>query len=171
MTDSHGGVRRSPPTSKRSLLLGLVAIAPSALASGLGGQATTASIPGWYATLVRPPFTPPNWVFGPVWTILYALLAYAFWRVLRLPPGLPGRTLAIGVFIVQMAFNLGWSLAFFGLRSPEAGLAVIFILLALIVTNMILFLRLDRVAGLLFIPYLGWVGYATYLNIGFVVLN
>jgi len=174
MITSHQSARpgaRSPVTSSRSLALGLAAIAPSIIASALGGLATTAAIPDWYTTIVRPWYTPPNWVFGPVWTVLYALLAWSFWRILRLPPGLAGRGTAIVLFLAQMAVNLGWSLAFFGGRSPEAGLVVIVVLIALIVATMMSFLRLDRVAGLVFIPYLAWVSYATLLNIGIVWLN
>jgi tryptophan-rich sensory protein len=163
---------RTPrPAARAPLLLALLALAPSVLASALGGLATAPAIPTWYAGLAKPALNPPNWVFGPVWTLLYAILAYAFWRILRLPADTPGRGRAIALFLVQMALNAAWSWAFFGARSPDLGIAVIVLLWIAILLNMLAFLRLDALAGWLLAPYLAWVTLAGYLNVAVAVLN
>lgn len=161
----------SKGSMSRSVRMALVAIAVVFVASAIGGAATGPNIPTWYATIQKPWFTPPNYVFGPVWTLLYAMLAFAFWRILRLPAETPGRTGAIGWFLAQISLNALWSVAFFGLRSPELGLIVIAALWASIVGNMVAFMRLDRTAGYMFPPYLAWVTYAAALNVGIAVLN
>lgn len=149
----------------------LVAILPVAAVSVLGSVATIPNIPGWYQGLVKPPLTPPNGVFGPVWTILYALIAFAVWRILSRPPALSGRTGALWTFAMQLALNALWSWAFFGARSPLLGLFVIVPLLVTIVVTMRRFAPLDRLAALLLAPYLAWVGFAAYLNAGVWWLN
>ncbi|MDO9443340.1 MAG: TspO/MBR family protein [Beijerinckiaceae bacterium] len=149
----------------------LLAAAPSVAASVLGSLATMPNIPSWYAALDKPWFNPPNWIFGPVWTALYIMVAYAFFRILRLPAGAKGRTAAIIVFVVQMALNTAWSFAFFGANSPALGLAVITPLWAGIALSIALFWRLDRKAALLLTPYLAWVSFATILNVAIWRLN
>lgn len=149
----------------------LMAALPVGLAAFLGSLATRPSIPTWYATLEKPFFTPPNWLFAPVWTLLYAMMAYAAYRVLRLPADTPGRRRALAVFYGQLFLNAAWSFAFFAFRSPEAGLAVIAALLAGIVWTLRLFAPLDRTAAWLLVPYLAWVSYASAVNLAFVVLN
>ena len=158
-------------STRRSLLMAALAIAVVFAASAIGGSATTSNIPTWYATVEKPSFTPPNYVFGPVWTVLYALLAFSFWRILRLPSDTPGRGVAVVAFLAQITLNALWSVAFFGMRSPELGLVVIAALWLSIVWNMIVFLRLDRIAGWIFAPYLAWVSFAAALNIGIALLN
>ena len=111
-----------PPTGP--LVRALAAALPVAAAAILGSVATLPNIPTWYASLAKPSFTPPNSVFSPVWTILYALMAYAAWRILSLPWGAPGRAGALMAFFVQLALNAAWSWAFFWMRSPLAGLLV-----------------------------------------------
>ncbi|QFU17830.1 TspO/MBR family protein [Microvirga thermotolerans] len=149
----------------------LIAVLPVAAASVLGSVATMPNIPTWYATLAKPGFTPPNWVFGPVWTLLYAMMAYALWRILALPKDRPGRRGAVAAFFVQLALNALWSWAFFGAHSPLAGLVVILALLVAIVATIRAFLPLDRAAALLLVPYLAWVAYATALNAAVWRLN
>ena len=149
----------------------LLAVLPPALASGLGALATYPNIPTWYASLAKPSFTPPNWVFAPVWTLLYAMMAFAVWRVLRLPPATPRRQPALKAFFVQLALNAGWSWAFFGLHAPALGFLAIMALLAAILATLELFWRLDRPAGLLLVPYLAWVSFATLLNYEILKLN
>src|SRR3712207_3404791 len=95
-----------------------LAILPVATTSALGSLATLPSIPTWYATLAKPPLTPPNGVFGSVWTLLYALMAIAVWRILSRPADVPGRNAAVIWFFVQLALNAAWSWAFFALQSP-----------------------------------------------------
>jgi tryptophan-rich sensory protein len=148
-----------------------LAVVPVLAAGALGSVATTPNIPTWYAGLEKPGFTPPNWVFAPVWTILYLMMAYAAWRILSLPPESPGRSGALAAFFVQLALNAAWSWAFFALHSPLAGLCVIVLLLLTIGITIAWFWPLDRAAALLLVPYLAWVGYATALNVAVWRLN
>lgn len=148
-----------------------LAFLPVIAASALAQAVTMPSIPTWHADLVKPSFNPPNWVFGPVWTALYLMMAYAAFRILSLPRETPGRSAAMTAFYVQMALNAGWSCAFFGLQSTLAGLIVIVPLWLAIAETMRRFLPLDRTAGLLFVPYLAWVSYAAALNAAFWWLN
>ena len=141
----------------------LAAFAALCLAVGAaGGLVTASSVNTWYPTLVKPAFNPPNWVFGPVWTTLYLLMALAAWRVWR--SGAAGARLALGAWALQLALNLCWSLVFFGLQRPGAAFAEILVLLAAIVLAARLFWRIDRAAGALFAPYIAWVAFAAVLN-------
>lgn len=149
----------------------VAAIAPVASAGVAGSLVTQPAIPGWYAGLAKPWYTPPNWAFAPAWTILYALMAYAFWRILVLPRATPGKGGAIAAFLVQIALNGLWSFAFFGLRSPAAGLVAIAFLCLAIATTFDFFRRLDRAAAWLLAPYLAWTSYAAALNAGVWLLN
>lgn len=139
-----------------------LAVAPVLAAAVLANLATMPNIPTWYAGLEKPSFNPPDWVFGPAWTILYVLMAYAFFRVLQ--SNAPGRSTAIWLFLLQIILNGFWSWAFFAGHSPLAGLIVIVALLILIVATAIAFWKVDRLAGVLFLPYIAWVGFATVLN-------
>lgn len=135
------------------------------LAAALAGRLATArGMPGWYEGLAKPALNPPDWVFAPVWAALYVAMGYALFRILRLPAEAPRRKTAILLFFGQLVLNAGWSWAFFGLRNPAAGLIVILPLLMLIVLTAKLFWRLDRISGLLLLPYLFWVGFAAILN-------
>jgi benzodiazapine receptor len=152
------------------LVAGTAAAAPVLAAALLGSFATTPNIP-WYETLAKPPLTPPNWVFGPVWTSLYILMACGLYRVLRLEPATPGRRAAIIVFLAQLVLNAAWSFAFFDARSPLLGLVVILPMAVLLVATILLFWRLDRVAGYSLAPTAFWVAFAAYLNAGIFFLN
>jgi len=133
-------------------------------AAGLGGLLTATSVQTWYPTLVRPSFTPPDWVFAPAWNTLFALMAIAAWRIwCRVPPGIVRRT-ALALFGLQLAANILWSALFFGLRHVGAALVEILVLEALIVVTTVTFARLDRVAGWLLVPYVAWVAFAILLN-------
>ncbi len=138
---------------------------------GLGGFVTASSIGTWYAGLERPPGNPPNAVFGPVWTLLYALMGIAFALIWHRAPAGPAKRRALAAFAVQLVLNLAWTPVFFGLHQLAAALAVIGLLLLAILVTLFRFFPLDRTAGILLVPYLLWVGYATYLNAGFLVLN
>ena len=118
---------------------------------------------GWYAELAKPTWNPPGWIFGPVWTILYALMAVAAWRVWR-QGGWAKQKVALSLFVVQWALNALWTPLFFGLHRPGWALAEILILLAAILATMRAFWRVDRPAGLLLLPYAAWVAFATVLN-------
>ncbi|MBN9455167.1 MAG: tryptophan-rich sensory protein [Bosea sp.] len=148
-----------------------VAILPVVAASLLGSAVTVPQIAGWYAALAKPSFNPPNWIFAPVWTALFAMMALAVFRVLRVPVGTPGRRRALVVYHLQLLLNVGWSFAFFGANSPAAGLAVILPLIVLILATIAAFRPLDRLSANLLWPYLAWVGFATALNASIWWLN
>jgi translocator protein len=137
--------------------------------SALGGWATSASVNTWYPTLAKPAFNPPDWVFAPVWSALYLMIAVAGWRVWR--RGGSQARLALTVYAVQLALNLSWSLVFFGARLIGPALLVIAALLAAILVNAALFWRLDRPAGALLVPYAAWVAFAAVLNAALWRLN
>ena len=141
----------------------LVALTVVAAAGTIGSLATTPNIPTWYAGLTKPAFNPPNWIFAPVWTALYVMMAAAFFRILRLPASAQRRS-AIIAFLGQMALNALWSVVFFAMRSPPVGFLVIVSLWTLIFLTMLRFLTLDRTAGWLLAPYLAWVTFAAVLN-------
>jgi tryptophan-rich sensory protein len=153
----------------------VLAVAVVELVGAVGSISTARGIAEWYGTLVRPALVPPDWVFAPVWTVLFALMGAAvwliWWRVSHSPLCARRARLALGLFGVQFLFNLGWSVAFFGLRSIELGLGVIGGLWGLIVLTTWAFARVDRRAAALMIPYLVWVSFAAYLNYRFWVLN
>lgn len=146
-----------------------VFIAINFAVSALGGWATAASVGTWYPTLAKPAFNPPNWIFAPVWSALYLMIAIAAWRVWRRGGG--EARLALTVYAVQLALNLSWSFVFFGARLIGPALAVIAALLAAILANAFLFWRIDRVAGALLVPYAAWVSFATLLNAALWRLN
>ena len=118
---------------------------------------------GWYAGLAKPAWNPPGWIFGPVWTILYALMAAAAWRV-WLHGGWARQKKALGLFLIQWALNALWTPLFFGLHRPGWALAEILLLLAAILATMRNFWRMDRTACLLLLPYAAWVAFASALN-------
>lgn len=148
----------------------LVAVVGAELAGIVPAILTASEVAAWYPTLATPPLTPPSWVFGPVWTGLFAALGVAAYLVYR-ERDHDLRTAALGLFGVQLALNVSWSLVFFGLQAPAAALAVILALLAAIVATVAAFDRIDRRAAALMLPYLAWVAFATYLNAGFWYLN
>ena len=153
------------------IALAALAIAPVMLAAVLGNLAIMPNIDGWYSTLDKPDFTPPNWAFAPIWTALYCLMAYAFFRILALRSETPGRTTAIIAFASQLSLNVLWSFAFFSAHSPLLGLVIIIPLEILIVTCIVLFSRLDHVAAVCLWPYAAWVAIATALNASIWLLN
>ncbi len=138
--------------------------------AALGGLATATSVGDWYVQLAKPGFTPPNAVFGPAWTTLYALMAIASWRVWR-RQGLRKARAALGVYALQLALNLLWSVLFFGLQRIGAALVDIVLLVAAAALTLRLFWRADAVAGALLVPYLLWLGFATLLNAAIWYLN
>ncbi|WP_049967960.1 TspO/MBR family protein [Haloferax prahovense] len=139
------------------------------LAGAVGSVFTATAIGSWYATLARPWFAPPNWVFGPVWVTLFALMGVAAWLVSRSDH--PRRERALVVFVGHLVVNVAWSAAFFGLQSPALGLAVIAVLILAILATMREFDAVDRRAAALLVPYLLWTCFATVLNYGFWSLN
>ena len=156
----------------RPLLALAVAILTVELVGASGSIFTVQGLGTWYDTLQQPALAPPNWVFGPVWTTLFALIGVALWLVWRQVDSSPREAqLGFGVFVLHFVFNLGWSAVFFGIQEIGWGLVVIGILWLLIVATMWAFDRVDRRAALLLVPYLLWVSFAAYLNYRFWVLN
>lgn len=131
--------------------------------SAVGAAVTMHAVETWYQGLVKPAGNPPDWVFGPVWTVLYMLMALAAWLVWTAGDGVARRR-GIVWFCAQLAVNLLWSFAFFGARMPALGLADIVVMWALIVVTMVFFFKVRKKAGWLMVPYLAWVTYAGYLN-------
>ena len=127
-----------------------------------------ATLPGqWYASLVKPPFNPPNWVFAPVWSLLYVLIAIAGWRTWRRPPD----SRAMRVWAAQLVLNFLWSPTFFGAKMMGLALVVIVLLFASILLFMARTWNSDRLSAWLFAPYAAWVAFATLLNASLVWLN
>ncbi|MEO0073495.1 MAG: TspO/MBR family protein [candidate division WOR-3 bacterium] len=150
------------------LLVSLVAAFGAAV---VGSAFTNPAIPVWYQTLKKPAFAPPNWLFGPAWTLLYILMALASWLVWQKGLATPQVGTALIVYLVQLVLNALWSVLFFGLRSPLAGLIEILLLWSTILVTTVLFFRISRAAGALLLPYLGWVSFATLLNAAILRLN
>jgi len=159
------------PTSARSLRLAVLMVVLVAATAAVGQFATASSVATWYPTLAKPGFNPPSWVFAPAWTILYVLMAYAGWRILRLPSGTPGRAFALTLFFLQLALNAAWSWMFFGLQNPAAGLVNIIPQFLLIVATLAAFSRLDVAARLCMVPLAAWVAFASLLNFEIWRLN
>jgi translocator protein len=154
-----------PPKHPWLTLLVLLLLCFSA--AGVGGLVTTPNIPNWYANLAKPSWTPPGWIFGPVWSVLYLSMAVAAWLVWRRGDSAVPMTL----FGIQLVFNAAWSWLFFGLHSPGAALVDIVLLWMAIVGTTIVFWRRSRLAGMLFVPYLAWVSFAAMLNFAIWWLN
>jgi len=140
------------------------------LAGIVGAVFTTPNIAGWYSTLNKPWFTPPNWVFGPMWLTLYMLMGVALWLVWGKGKNKKNLT-ALWSFKAQLLLNILWSIAFFGLRSPLFGLLVIIPLWLMIGSTIYSFRKVNRNAAYLLVPYLLWVTLATALNLAIYILN
>ena len=151
----------------RSLLALAVSIAAVALVGWAGSQAGT-SDSAWYRALDKPPWNPPGWVFGVVWSILYLLMAVAAWLAIRPRAGRRTGPL-LALYSLQLAVNLAWSWLFFGAHSAGWALADITLVVLLVAATTVAFARVSRLAGLLFIPYLAWVAFASSINLWIVV--
>ncbi len=141
------------------------------IAGGIGTVATLSQITTWYATLVKPTWAPPNWLFGPVWTTLYVLIGVALFLVWREGINRKDVKIAILIFAVQLILNVLWSVIFFGFHSLLGGFITIILLWIAILANIIVFYRVSKPAGLLLVPYIIWVSIASYLNYSVYVLN
>jgi len=135
-----------------------------AVVAAIGGVATSRSVGDWYDSLDRAPWNPPAWLFGPAWTILYVLMAVAAWLVAREGLGDSAVRVALTLYLVQLALNLGWSIVFFGLRRPGLALVVIGALFVAITATAIAFHGISPTAAWLLVPYLAWVAFAASLN-------
>ncbi len=160
----------SKPTSKEWLVL-LAFFVLCFGAAGIGGAATGPAIEGWFSELIKPSWNPPNWLFGPVWTVLYAMIAISGWLVWRSDASERSKTPAYIAFGVQLALNSLWSVLFFGLHQIFFALIEIVVLWLAIATTAWLFKPHSRAAALMLLPYLAWVSFATFLNATIWQLN
>jgi translocator protein len=151
--------------NKWLVLAGFIALCLAV--GGLAGFATSQSIVDWYPTLNKPSWTPPRWLFGPAWTVLYVMMAVAAWLVWLKPE--PKRALLF--WVVQLALNFGWSFLFFGARSVSLGLICVVAMWLAIAATIFVFAKSSRMAAFLMVPYLAWVSFATALNAAIWMMN
>jgi len=157
--------------TERIRWLGLAIIILVCLAvGGLGAIATTPEIEGWYKTIAKPSWNTPDYVFGPVWTTLYVMMAVAAWLVWK-PAGVKAATLPLTLFAVQLLLNIAWSWIFFGAHQPGWAFGEIVLLWLAIVATTVAFFRSSTLAGGLLVPYLAWVSFASALNFAIWRLN
>lgn len=163
---------RSYANLKRDTAFAVFAIAIVAATSILGQIATYPNLVPWYAGLAKPDFNPPNWIFAPVWTTLYALMAFALWRILRVQKS-PGtyRHYAIGLFLLLLVLNAAWSWMFFWAHSPLLGLINIVPQFVVILATIVSFARLDALGAICLLPLATWVAFAGVLNTAIWLLN
>lgn len=150
----------------KNLIKLIISIVICQLAGIIGSFFTIKSVSNWYLTLNKPFFSPPNWLFGPVWIFLYFLMGVALFLVWK-----KRNKKALTFFGVQLFLNAFWSIAFFGLKSPLFGLIIIIILWILILLTIIKFFKVSKPAAWLLIPYILWVSFATVLNFSLLILN
>jgi translocator protein len=145
----------------------IICIVGCEAAGFIGSFATTPAIPTWYAGLAKPEFSPPNWIFAPVWTLLYLLMGVALWLVWEKR----GWGAPVVVFLIQLVLNIAWSFIFFGMHLPLWAFAEIVLLWLMILICTVQFWRITPVAGIIMLPYLGWVSFAAVLNYAIHSLN
>ena len=148
----------------------LVSIITCQLAGAIGSIFTFSAIPNWYSTINKPFFNPPNWLFGPVWTLLYLFMGIALYLILITKKTAKRKT-ALIVFFTQLGLNSLWSIIFFGLHSPGFAFIEIIFLLIFIVLSILKFLPISKKAAYLLVPYLLWVSFASILNFSIFLLN
>jgi translocator protein len=173
-------LKTQPPVSYRKDILRLgISIAIPLMAGVIGSIFTSESVSTWYQTIEKPSFSPPNWLFGPVWTTLYVMMGVSLFLVWRattststfLKERSREKIAALIAFGSQLILNVLWSFIFFGLRSPQLAFAEIIILLISIVVTLVIFYKISRIAAVLMIPYAVWVAFASFLNLQIWLLN
>jgi tryptophan-rich sensory protein len=149
----------------------IVSVGLSLAAGAIGSLATIPNIPSWYAALDKPWFSPPNWVFEPVWTTLYILMGISLYFVWTAPGSKDSKRTAYVLFGIQLGLNALWSIVFFGLHAPLAAVVVIALMLVAILLTAKVFWQHSPTASWLLVPYFAWVSFATCLNLAVAVLN
>jgi tryptophan-rich sensory protein len=149
----------------------IIFIIVSQAAGIVGAVFTSPAIPNWYASLNKPSFNPPGWIFGPVWTILYTMMGLAAWLVWQKWGESSVAKAAVILFFVHLVFNTLWSILFFGLQNPMLAFIEILFLWGMILALIILFYQVDKRAAYLMIPYILWVSFAAVLNFSIWRLN
>jgi tryptophan-rich sensory protein len=162
---------RKTVDQQKPLVKAALAVIPVMITLLLGQWATLPNIEGWYAGLAKPAFNPPNWIFGPVWTFLYASMSFAVWRIWILPGDQRQKSAALICFYLQLAFNAAWSWGFFALHSPLLGLINIVPQWILILLTIFKFRLLDRIASYSLVPLAVWVAFAIALTFEIWRLN
>lgn len=158
-----------PPPRARSALFLAGFVAGCLIVGALAGLSTVDGVRTWYRTIAKPAWTPPDGLFGPVWTVLYCAMGFAAWRVWRRGPS-PEVSRALGRFASQLVLNVAWSPIFFALHRPGTALVVIVVLDLALVRTIGAFRRIDRFGALVLVPYLAWCLFATALNAAIVGL-
>lgn len=148
----------------------IIAMLATFAAGGIGSLATYSNIPTWYAELTKPTFNPPNWIFGPVWTILYVLIGISLYLIWTTKTKRSKQNAYI-VFGAQLVLNALWSIVFFGMHSFIGGSVVVILLWASIIANIKLFWPINKSAAYLLVPYLLWVSFASILTFSVSSLN
>ena len=173
LSNRWGTVLRQPQEAfhRSSWIRAGTAVVPVIAASLIGQWATFPNLVPWYAGLAKPSFNPPNWIFAPVWTTLYILMAYSVWRIMKVSGSRSERRAALILFFVQLVLNALWSCLFFGMHSPLAGLLDIVPQFLLILATIVAFSRLDAVAAICLMPLAAWVAFASALNFEIWKLN
>ena len=155
----------------QEILKAVAAIVIAQSAGLIGSLFTMSAIDGWYRTINKPSFNPPDFVFGPVWTTLYAMMGIASYLIWRKGIRRPEVRLALILYAGQLVLNAWWSIVFFGFQSPEGALIVIVALWLMIVATIVAFARVLALAAWLLVPYLLWCSFAAYLNYSIWLLN
>ncbi len=168
LSDELLGDQRGSPLGEAVGLA--ISLALSFAAAGIGALLTNQSLGTWYPGLTKPSWNPPDWVFGPVWTLLYIMMAVAAWLVWRSRDSRPV-ALPLGLYAVQLTLNVLWSGIFFGLQMPGAAFIEVVVLWLTILATILAFWRVERVAAGLLVPYLAWVSFASALNFAIWYLN
>jgi benzodiazapine receptor len=152
-------------------LLFIISIIICQFAAFIGSVFTVNSVSTWYTTLAKPSFNPPNWLFGPVWTLLYLLMGISLYLVWQKGTADPHIKIALLMFAAQLVLNILWSILFFGMRSPMLGLIEIALLWVFILLTITHFYPISKTAAYLLIPYILWVTFAAILNLSIFILN
>jgi benzodiazapine receptor len=161
----------SPPSRARTIIALVAVLAVPVVIGAVSGLSTADSVSPWYLEIARPSFTPPSWVFGPVWTTLYLAMGFAAFLVWRSGPGEREVRIALWAFVIQLVLNGIWTPLFFGVRNLGLAFAEILVLWVAIAVTLLLFRRRSLLAGALLVPYLAWVSFAAVLNFSFWRLN
>ena len=163
--------QKSDLKNSKTLLLLFISIVLCQLAGLIGAIFTFSAIPTWYSTLAKPSFSPPNFIFGPVWTILYTLMGISLFLIWRKGLRKTKVRKAVKIFMIHLFFNAIWSIIFFGFRNPGVAFVEIVMLWFLIVLTIKRFWKIDKLAAYLLLPYLLWVSFASFLNFTVWKLN
>ena len=155
---------------KQNIIKLILAIIICQLAGIVGSIFTSPNITTWYASIVKPAFNPPNWIFAPVWTTLFLLMGISLYLIIK-EKQTPKIRLAEGIFAIQLILNIIWSVLFFGLNNIGAAFAEIIILWIAIAATIYYFYKISKPAAYLLVPYIAWVSFATILNYSIFMLN